>query len=81
MHFKFAYFYFVHIHLELTRKYVHTLPYVPDCGACEFASKLSSCFFSLPLTAPGSFFSTFADLKDVIQPKVEEEAEVSEVHG
>ena len=62
-------------------KYVHTLPYVPDCGACEFASKLSLRLFFLPLTAPGSFFSTFADLKHVFQSKVEEEAEVSEVHG
>ena len=62
-------------------KYVHTLPYVPDCGTCEFSSKLSSRLFSLPLTAPGSFFSTFADLKDVIQPKAEEEEEVSEVRG
>ena len=55
------------------------IPSKPDCGACEFASKLSSRLFSLPLTAPGSFFSTFTDLKDVIQPKVEE-TEVSEAH-
>ena len=83
MHFEFAYFHFVLIHLELKRKirsYTPVVPSKPDSGACEFASKLSSRLFSLPLTAPGSFFSTFADLKDVIQPKVEEETDVSEAH-